>query len=195
MIKLMIKPIFIGESQNPQNRENKRMNKQTAERTIGCLLRPHTNLAENTHPQTLYFLTSEGSGVFGTDRFASAGVSPSTASTGASADEPSAGGTSAGDSPICSSSAGAASLEELTSLWSYRQREDKDNSRFHPPIYMHILGYRIKKKKTLDGNTKMNINSKNVHKKSVWYISYPVRKHAHKLCCKLVLSNDYSHPK
>ncbi len=120
--------IFIGESQNPQQREQKNEWK-TGERTIGWLLRPHTHLAEDTHPQTLSFLTSEGSGVSGTDRFPSAGVSPSTASTGASADKQSAGGTSAGDSPICSSSAGAASLEEFTSLLrSYRQREDRDNS-------------------------------------------------------------------
>ncbi len=35
--------------------------------------------------------------------------------------------------------------------------------RFHPPIFMRILDYRIKK--TLDGNAKVRINSKNAHKK------------------------------
>ncbi len=38
----------------------------------------------------------------------------------------------------------------------YRQK-----LRFNRPIFMRILDYRIKK--TLDGNAKMRINSKNVH--------------------------------
>ncbi len=52
---------------------------------------------------------------------------------------------------------------------------------------MRILDYRIKK--TLDGNAKMRINSKNAHKKTyahIWvgYIFYPVWKNAHKLWWK-----------
>ncbi len=48
---------------------------------------------------------------------------------------------------------------------------DTHKLRFHPPIFMCILEYRIKKKKkTLDGNGKMRINSKNAHKKTYAHI-------------------------
>ncbi len=63
------------------------------------------------------------------------------------------------------------------------------------PCYMSVAAFPstyfyahfgLSHKKTLDGNAKMRINSKNAHKKTyahIWvgYIFYPVRQNAHKL--------------